>query len=133
MGTRYDAANMLGIDKVKAIMIDADIEDVMKEFDHTVSNTKVDEYGVPDYNTMPTYKLKKAHKGKQKFFPSSNEPTPKGVQAVEDVVGMNPCSKVHRPEEADKVMMNGSIQAQVDPEDGVIIKGTDGKQYSYND
>ena len=128
---RYDAANMLGIDKVKAIMIDADIEDVMKEFDHTVSNTKVDEYGVPDYNTMPTYKLKKAHKGKQKFFLPSNEPTPKGVQAVEDVVGMNPhaVKPYFSPEEADKAYDEWVNQAQVDQEDGVIIKGTDGKQY----
>jgi len=135
---RYDAANMLGIDKVKAIMIDADIEDVMKEFAHTVSNTKVDEYGVPDYNTMPTYKLKKAHKGKQKFFLPSNEPTPKGVQAVEDVVGMNPQAKkpYFSPEEADRANDEWINQAQVDQEDGVIVKGTDGKQYrimtSYN-
>ena len=45
---------------------------------------KLDEYGVPDYNTMPTYKLKKANKGKQKFFLPSNEPTPKGVLAIEN-------------------------------------------------
>ena len=45
---------------------------------------KVKEYGVPDYNTMPTYKLKKASKGKQKFFLPSNEPTPKGVLAIEN-------------------------------------------------
>ena len=47
---------------------------------------KVNERGIPDYTTMPTYKLKKASKGKQKFFLPSNEPTPKGVQAVEDAV-----------------------------------------------
>ena len=34
---------------------------------------------------MPTYKLKKAKKGKHKFFVPSNEPTPKGVAALEDV------------------------------------------------
>lgn len=128
---RYDAAKLLGIERVKAIKIDADIEDVMKEFAHTVSNTKVDEYGVPDYNTMPTYKLKKAHKGKQKFFLPSNEPTPKGVQAVEDVVGMNPQAKkpFFSPEEADRANDEWINQAQVDQEDGVIIKATDGKQY----
>ena len=128
---RYDAAKLLGIERVKAIKIDADIEDVMKEFAHTVSNTKVDEYGVPDYNTMPTYKLKKAHKGKQKFFLPSNEPTPKGVQAVEDVVGMNPQAKkpFFSPEEADRANDEWLNQAQVDQEDGVIIKATDGKQY----
>lgn len=128
---RYDAAKLLGIERVKAIKIDADIEDVMKEFAHTTSDTKVDEYGVPDYNTMPTYKLKKAHKGKQKFFLPSNEPTPKGVQAVEDVVGMNPQAKkpFFSPEEADRANDEWINQAQVDQEDGVIIKATDGKQY----
>jgi hypothetical protein len=45
----------------------------------------ISEYGVPDYNTMPTYKLKRAKKGKHKFFVPSNEPTPKGVQAIENV------------------------------------------------
>ena len=48
------------------------------------SRKKVSEYGVPDYNTMPTYKLKKASKGKQKFFLPSNEPTPKGVEAIDE-------------------------------------------------
>ena len=99
---------------------------------------KLDEYGVPDYNTMPTYKLKKASKGKQKFFLPSNEPTPKGVQAVEDVVGMNPhaVKPYFSPEEADRANDEWINQAQVDQEDGVIVKGTDGKQYrimtSYN-
>ena len=51
---------------------------------------KVNERGIPDYTTKGTYKLKKASKGKQKFFQTIDEPTPKGVQAVEDVVGMNP-------------------------------------------
>jgi len=45
--------------------------------------------GVPDYKTMPAYKLKKAKKGKHKFFVPSNEPTPKGVAALEDVVDGN--------------------------------------------
>jgi|DEB0MinimDraft_6_1074348.scaffolds.fasta_scaffold00108_2 Cu-Zn family superoxide dismutase len=131
---RYDAARLLGIEKVDAIKVNVPIELLMKQFSHTTSDTmvehlsdeastpeihnkalqmakdayrksneqisftklydkaleilepaKVDEYGVPDYNTMPTYKLKKAHKGKQKFFLPSNEPTPKGVQAIENV------------------------------------------------
>ena len=38
---RYDAANILGIKRVPAIMIDADIEDVMQHFAHTTSNKKV--------------------------------------------------------------------------------------------
>mgnify|MGYP001192794102 CR=1 FL=1 len=38
---RYDAANMLGIKRVKAIKIEADIEDVMNYFSHTSSDTKV--------------------------------------------------------------------------------------------
>jgi Cu/Zn superoxide dismutase len=38
---RYDAAHMLGIKRVPAIMIDADIEDVMKHFSHTSSNVEV--------------------------------------------------------------------------------------------
>ena len=38
---RYDAANILGIKRVKAIKIDADIEDVMNYFSHTSSNVEV--------------------------------------------------------------------------------------------
>ena len=38
---RYDAANILGIKRVKAIKIDADIEDVMNHFAHTSSNVEV--------------------------------------------------------------------------------------------
>jgi len=38
---RYDAANMLGIKRVSAIKVDADIEDVMKHFSHTSSNVEV--------------------------------------------------------------------------------------------
>ena len=57
--------------------------------------SKLDEYGVPDYNTMPTYKLKRAKKGKQKFFLPSNEPTPKGVEAISegDVIKMKDYKK----------------------------------------
>ena len=38
---RYDAAYMLGIKRVPAIMIDADIEDVIEYFSHTTSNRNV--------------------------------------------------------------------------------------------
>ena len=38
---RYDAANMLGIKRVKAIKINADIEDVINKFTHKSSNVKV--------------------------------------------------------------------------------------------
>ena len=38
---RYDAANILGISRVSAIMIDAKIEDVMKHFAHKTSDRKV--------------------------------------------------------------------------------------------
>lgn len=38
---RYDAANILGIKRVKAIKIDADIEDVMNHFAHTSSDVEV--------------------------------------------------------------------------------------------
>jgi len=51
---------------------------------------KIDELwgggGVPDYTTMPAYKLKKASKNGKKFFVPSNEPTPKGVEAIEGVL-----------------------------------------------
>ena len=36
--TRFDAPNILGIDKVKAIIVDADIEELMKHFQHKVSD-----------------------------------------------------------------------------------------------
>ena len=41
---RYDAAHMLGMRTVPAIMIDADIEDVMNHFTHTTSDTEVVEH-----------------------------------------------------------------------------------------
>jgi len=48
---------------------------------------KIDELwgggGVPDYTTMPAYKLKKASKNGKKFFVPTNEPTPRGVEAIE--------------------------------------------------
>ncbi len=55
-----------------------------------------------------------------------------------EVVGMNPQAKkpFFSPEEADRANDEWVNQAQVDQEDGVIIKDTDGKQYrimtSYN-
>ena len=49
----------------------------------------------------------------------------------EDVVGMNPQAKkpYFSPQEADRANNEWVNQAQVDQEDGVIIKATDGKQY----
>jgi Cu-Zn family superoxide dismutase len=38
---RFDAANVLGINKVKAIIIDADIEELMKHYSHKSSDTAV--------------------------------------------------------------------------------------------
>ena len=38
---RFDAANILGIDKVKAIIVDANIEELMKHFSHKVSDQAV--------------------------------------------------------------------------------------------
>jgi hypothetical protein len=49
----------------------------------------------------------------------------------EDVVGMNPqaTKPYFSPEEAQRANNEWVNQAQVDQEDGVIVKGTDGKQY----
>ena len=49
----------------------------------------------------------------------------------EDVVGINPQAKkpYFSPQEADRANDEWINQAQVDQGDGVIIKGTDGKQY----
>jgi hypothetical protein len=49
----------------------------------------------------------------------------------EDVVGMNPhaVKPYFSPQEADRANDEWVNQAQVDQEDGVIVKGTDGKQY----
>ena len=49
----------------------------------------------------------------------------------EDVVGMNPQAKkpYFSPQEADRANDEWVNQAQVDQEDGVIVKATDGKQY----
>ena len=54
---------------------------------------------------------------------------PESVQ--EDVVGMNPhaVKPYFSPDEADRANNEWINQAQVDQEDGVIVKGTDGKQY----
>ena len=106
---RYDAARLLGIEKVDAIKVDVPIELLMKKFSHTTSDTPVDR----------SYKA---------FRP--------GIK--EDVVGMNTDAKkpFFSPQEADRANDEWINQAQVDQEDGVIIKGTDGKQYrimtSYN-
>jgi len=104
---RYDAANILGIKRVKAIKIDADIEDVMNHFSHTSSDTKV----------MGEDYFKKLLQEK--------------MAVIEDVVGMNPHAKkpYFSPEEADRANDEWVNQAQVDQEDGVIVKSTDGKQY----
>ena len=87
---RYDAARLLGIEKVDAIKVDVPIELLMKKFSHTTSNTM-----------------------------------------VEDVVGMNPqaVKPFFSPQEADRANDEWVNQAQVDQEDGVIVKSTDGKQY----
>ena len=54
---------------------------------------------------------------------------PESVQ--EDIVGMNPhaVKPYFSPEEADRANYEWVNQAQVDQEDGVILKATDGKQY----
>ena len=87
---RYDAARLLGIEKVDAIKVDVPIELLMKKFSHTTSNAM-----------------------------------------VEDVVGMNPqaVKPYFSPQEAQRANDEWVNQAQVDQEDGVIVKGTDGKQY----
>jgi hypothetical protein len=87
---RYDAARLLGIEKVDAIKVDVPIELLMKKFSHTTSDTM-----------------------------------------VEDVVGMNPqaVKPYFSPQEADRANDEWVNQAQVDQEDGVIVKATDGKQY----
>ena len=40
--------------------------------------------GIPDYKTMPAYKLKKASKGKHKFFLPTDSPVPAGVSALDE-------------------------------------------------
>ena len=228
---RYDAAHMLGMRTVPAIMIDANIEDVMKHFSHKTSDTKVmaenhwknlrekwsKKYKDSINCSNPKGFSQKAHcagkkknegdvsnsldrrraqKGKDKYqkvvdVPVSRTgekfdkfvvvPSESGkvghmvgmkdgkaqdlgtttidmanalvdafnrggfsdlpIQKIdmdEDVVGMNPQAKkpYFSPEEADRANDEWVNQAQVDQEDGVIIKGTDGKQYrimtSYN-
>jgi hypothetical protein len=42
--------------------------------------------GVPDYTTMPAYGLKRARKGKNKFFVPKGEKLPAGVAAIKDAV-----------------------------------------------
>ena len=40
--------------------------------------------GIPDYKTMPAYKLKKASKGKHKFFLPTDAPVPASVSALDE-------------------------------------------------
>jgi len=128
---RYDAAHMLGIKRVPAIMIDADIEDVMKYFSHTTSDRDV---------MSENYFEDLLEKWSKKYKDSINCSNPKGFSQKahcagkkknEDVVGMNPhaVKPYFSPEEADRANDEWVNQAQVDQEDGVIVKGTDGKQY----
>jgi 5'(3')-deoxyribonucleotidase len=42
--------------------------------------------GIPDYTTMPAYGLKRASKGKHKFFVPKGEKLPAGVSAIKDAV-----------------------------------------------
>ena len=99
---RLDIALHKGLEKVKVIKVDATIEELIDHFSKTVSDEptyeqkfkdKMDEIfgggGVPDYKTMPAYKLKKKKVGKHKFFVPSNEPTPKGVSALENFADGN--------------------------------------------
>ena len=94
---RLDIALHKGLEKVKVLKVDATIEELIDHFSKTASDEptyeqkfkqKMDEIfgggGVPDYKTMPAYKLKKKKVGKHKFFVPSNEPTPKGVKALEN-------------------------------------------------
>ena len=94
---RLDIALHKGLEKVKVLKVDATIEELIDHFSKTASDEptyeqkfkqKMDEIfgggGVPDYKTMPAYKVKKKKVGKHKFFVPSNEPTPKGVKAIEN-------------------------------------------------
>ena len=228
---RYDAAHMLGMRTVPAIMIDADIEDVMNYFAHTRSNTEVVEHyfkklyekklkekgtrcwkgykkkgmktmfgkRVPNcvknegevVNFPGTYVKKeyvdingvkmlkdvwdymsqdreeehgfddnanRVHKGLNNFTGNEDPKVLKKAyqmelrnfidefenqgmdpqpfideldQLEEDVVGMNPQAKkpYFTPDEADRANNEWINQAQVDQGDGVILNGTDGKQY----
>ena len=56
---RYDAANMLGLKKVKAIKIDADIEDVMNHFADKSSDREV----MPEHYFKKLYEKKLKEKG----------------------------------------------------------------------
>ena len=96
---RLDIALHQGLEKVKVLKVDATIEELIHHFNHKADDSptfeqelsvkleqKLNEIfgggGVPDYKTMPAYKLKKKKVGKHKFFVPSNEPTPKGVKAL---------------------------------------------------
>ena len=137
---RYDAAHMLGMRNVSAIMIDADIEDVMNHFAHTRSDTEVVEHY---FKKLYEKKLKEKGTRCWKGYKKKGMKTMFGKRVPncvknEDVVGMNPhaIKPYFSPEEADRANNEWINQAQVDQEDGVIVKATDGKQYrimtSYN-
>ena len=88
--------------------------------------------GVPDYKTMPTYKLKRATKGKHKFFVPSNEPTPKGVAALEDVTDTLTLPKIKVGDEV-KVGKFKNRKAEVtgfdkDENNHPLLKTTKGNQ-----
>ena len=63
----------------------------------------------------------------QKKFPDAKIT----AELIEDVIGLNPqaVKPYFSPQEADRANDEWVNQAQVDQEDGVIVKATDGKQY----
>lgn len=93
---------------------------------------KIDELwgggGVPDYTTMPAYKLKKASKNGKKFFVPSNEPTPQGVEAVEAVLSKSQYAPVAPGGQTSATPGGQSSPRRAVPRLGQIIS-LDGHQY----
>ena len=103
---RYDVARGNELDRVNVIRVDATIEELIKHFSSTASQE-------PTMKEQLQLKLELA------------------IKLREDVVSMNTYAKkpFFSPEEADRANDEWVNQAQVDQDDGVMVKATDGKQY----
>ena len=161
---RYDVARSLDMDKVKVLKVNATVEELIDHFSDTADDTPTMEeqfkikfnkkfkefsegtrcwkgYKKKGTKMMFGKRVPNCVKNEDKRpCPACGDPKCKHKEEhfKEDVVGMNPHAKkpYFTPDEADRANNEWINQAQVDQEDGVIVRGTDDKQYrimtSYN-
>ena len=138
---RYDVARGLELEKVRVLKVDASIEELIDYFTDTASpeptyeeimKAKLDSLMETIEASQDISALMKGIEADLKQREKDLKRLPKkSIYSEGDIVGMNPhaVKPYFSPEEADRANDEWVNQAQVDQEDGVIIKGTDGNQY----